>query len=372
MPVGRGLIEQEFPALSSLTYLNTAFAGLPPKSTVEAMYQYMHDRMHVRWSFEKTFEIVDSCRELLTRFLGGDASEYGLVASTSAGLNAIAQAIEYPEGANIVLCDLEFPANFLPWQSVCRQRGLELRVVRSEDGAASAEQFAELIDDRTRVVAVSHVQFGTGYRVDLEVLARTVHEVGGVLVSDIIQSAGWMDMDLDKMGVDFAAAQGSKWLLAPNGTGFVFARREAMREVTPRLYGWWSVEDMLDLKYGEKRPAGDARVFQLGMPALVTYVGLVRSLRLLLDIPAAEREGLAMGLAAHLRDALTDMGVEYYDFGPDGYSPIVSCAVQDAKALKERLRAHSVHCSVRQGRLRVSPYIYNDREDIEKLLDALR
>ncbi|HDD67265.1 MAG TPA: aminotransferase class V-fold PLP-dependent enzyme [Candidatus Thorarchaeota archaeon] len=364
-------ITENFPTLSEMTYLNNASTGIPPSRTVEAMKGYLDGRLRVEGKFEDTLRALELLREELALLLGGRRENYALTTSTSDGLNMAAHGIDYPEGSNIVICDLEFPANYIPWQNASRWYDVELRVVRSENGAATPEQFMDMIDENTRVVAVSLVQFASGYRTDVKQLARAVHDVGGILVVDIIQAAGWADFNLAQLDVDFAAAQAAKWMIGPIGAGFIYVSDRTLEVMKPRFTSWWGVENVMEFGYAERKLLKDARKFHVGSLALVAHVGLLESVRLLLEIPNRTRERTAMAVADYLRKRLSEMDIEYYDFGPKYNSAIVSCVPRDMDTLLNTLAEHNIYCSVRNGRLRVSPHFYNTTEDIDRLVAAL-
>ena len=371
-------IQTNFPSLQNMTYLNNAASGIPPQATIDAMKNYLDGRVkaeslsELKDNFEVTLEGFKKVRNRLAALLGGDSACYGLAPSTSGGLNIFAHGIEYPEGSNIVICDLEFPANYVPWQNAARLYRAELRVVKSENGGIDQQELEESIDENTRVVAVSLVQFGSGYRTDVKKLARLAHDNGAYLVSDIIQAAGWMDIDLPKLDVDFAAAQAAKWLIGPIGAGFIYAKKEVIPQIDTRFLGWWSVQDMKKFEYAQRVPFSDAKKFEVGSPAMIAYVGLRQSLRVLLEIPAKEREQAAVDNANHLRKLLSERSIEYYDFPDENLSPIVSCAPRDVEELNKELNKNHIYCSVRNGRLRVSPHFYNTRTEIETVVEMMR
>jgi len=369
--IDREYIENLFPTLADMTYLNNAGTGVPPRTTVDAMKQHLVNRTTAKGTFADTLRMLKEVRTLLAKLLGGDYSQYGLVPNTSSGINALAHSIEYPKGSNVILCDLEFPANYVPWQNISRLYDVDLRIVKSEQGAAPVDAFREMIDENTRVVAISQIQFGSGYRADLESLAASVHEVGGFLAADIIQAAGYIDTDLAKIGVDFAAGQAAKWLLGPIGAGYVYLKKSLFTTIRPKFLGWWGVKDIMDFSYSMREHIPDARMFQVGSPAVITYVGMVESLKVIHGIPAKTREKTALDNAEYLRKRLEENGVEYYDFGPKHNSAIVSCAPPDAEKLLEKLSENRIHCSVRNGRLRVAPHFYNSQTDIDKLMEHL-
>ncbi len=366
------IIERYFPTLKEMTYLNNAATGILPSTALDAMKEYLEGRIRAKRSLDDTLNKMDSIRAKLSRLLGGSPAEYALAPSTSVGLNTLAHGIEYPEGSNIVICDLEFPANYVPWQNASRLYGVELRIVPSREGAVNVSDFADRIDENTRVVAISMVQFGSGFRADISAIAKTAHEHDAFLVADIIQAAGWHDINLPKIGVDLASAQAAKWLIGPIGAGFIYVSKDIMDRVKPRYLGWWGVEDMRDFSYFERTPAKSAKRYEIGSPALIAYVGFDESLDLLLSIPAKEREAVALGNAEYLRECLREMGLEHYEFEEQNKSPIVSCVPDDVERLEKELRKDGIHCSVRNGRLRISPHFYNTTEEIDRLVEKMR
>ncbi|MFQ5831742.1 MAG: aminotransferase class V-fold PLP-dependent enzyme [Candidatus Thorarchaeota archaeon] len=365
-------IRRNFPTLSAMTYLNNAATGIPPKSSVDAMTRFLDDRINARGDIEDTNRTLDEVRELLAKLQGGQESEYSLQPNTSAGINSFAHSIEYPELSNVVLCDLEFPANYVPWQNVSRLNGVELRIVKSRNGAASLDAFRDLIDENTRVLVVSQVQFGSGFRVDLGELARAVHEVGGYLAADVIQAIGWAETDFKKDKVDFAAGHAAKWLLGPIGAGYLYVDNKVIDQLTPRFLGWWGVEKMEDFTYFDREPLPDAKKFQIGSPSVIGYVGMLESLKTIMEMPAEVREQVAMNNGDYLRKRLSEEGIDHYDFGKKHNSPIVSCEPRNAEELNKKLTKEKIHCSVRNGRLRVSPHFYNTTEEIDRLMEHLR
>ncbi len=370
--ISQDYIQQNFPTLSTMTYLNNAATGIPPKSCINAMTQFLDDRINARGDIEETEKTLDEVRELLAKLQGGHESEYSLQPNTSAGINSFAHSIEYPDLSNIVLCDLEFPANYVPWQNVSRLNGVELRIAESKNGAVALNAFKELIDENTRVLVVSQVQFGSGFRVDLDELARAVHEVGGYLAVDVIQAIGWAETDFKKDQVDFAAGHAAKWLLGPIGAGYLYADDRVIDQLTPRFLGWWGVEKMEDYTYFNREPLRDAKKFQIGSPSVIGYVGMLESLKTIMELPAGEREQAALGNGDYLRKRLSEEDIAHYDFGKKHNSPIVSCEPKNAEELNKKLTKEKIHCSVRNGRLRVSPHFYNTTEEIDRLMEYLR
>jgi len=366
------VISNLWPTLSEMTYLNNASTGIPPKNTFDAMKQYLDNKANAIGTFKDTLANLKETRQLLAQLLGGHYSEYAFVPSTSAGINSFAHSIEYPKGSNIVLCDLEFPANYVPWQNVCNIYDVELRVVKSVDGAMQTDAINEQVDEDTRVLAISQIQFGSGFRSDLKEMADLAHSNGAYLSADIIQAAGCIETDLAKSGVDFATGQSAKWLIGPIGAGYVFVGTSIMDELKPRYLGWWGVEQIMEFGYFERTPLADARKFQVGSPAMISYVGMNESLKTLLKIPGKTREQTAMENADYLRKRLSEIDIPFYDFGSKYNSAIVSCEPPDVEKLHEEMLKDRIHVSVRNGRLRISPHFYNNHKEIDTIVEFMR
>ena len=179
-------------------------------------------------------------------------------------------------------------------------------------------------------------------------------------------------MDLPKYGVDFAAAQAAKWLLGPIGAGFVYVNKKVVDSISPRHLGWWGVEDMHNFEYSERTPLKNAAKFEVGSPSMISYVGFNKTLDILLSIPPSVREKAALDNAKYFLEKLDAMGIPYYDFEEKNRSPIISCAPENVDEVQAKLQKENIHCSVRNGRLRVSPHFYNTHEDIDKLAERLR
>ncbi len=371
MLIDTDFVSNNFPTLAEMTYLNNASTGIPPRAAQTAMHQWVDNCARVVGDFTTIMSLLEDVRRGLQSLLGGEVDNYGLVPNTSEGLNIAAQGLTYPPHSNIVICDLEFPSNYIPWQHASMQYGVELRVVRSHNGAVPIDSFAEMIDENTCVVAVSHVQFGTGYRTDLRELARRVHAVGGILVVDLIQSAGCIDINLPALDVDFASAQAAKWLLGPVGAGFIYVSDKVLDRIQPRFMGWWGVANIEDFSYRQREPLPGAARFQVGSPSIIAYAGFKASLEVLLRLNSVDRERNAMDVADYLRKRLMEQGIEFYDFGHKNNSPIVSCSPDNVEVLNKRLSENKIHCSVRNGRLRVSPHFYNSHEDVDRLMEYI-
>ncbi|MHA1792552.1 MAG: aminotransferase class V-fold PLP-dependent enzyme [Promethearchaeota archaeon] len=365
------LIKNQFPSLENITYLNTSSEGIPPVVCLEEINRYFKTRLDGTSIFQEVIDMFKDVRGLLSKLLGGLPGNYSLITSTTDAINAAAHSIKYPPGSNIVLCDLEFPANYIPWFNLKNFKDVEVRVVKSQNGAVFINQFENLIDHQTVFVAISHVQFSSGYKVDLRKLTNIAHERGALVLADVIQSAGAIDLNLKKIGVDFAAGQATKYLIGPVGAGFLYVSDACLENVMPIYAGWWGVEDGENFGFFERKLLPDARKFQTGTQSIISYFGFKESLRLLLELGNETRQNLAMECANYLRKRLQEENIKYLAFSPDNSSHVVSCEIKSLDNSFKTLIKSKVYTSKRNGRLRISTHFYNKKEDIDKLLDIL-
>ncbi len=265
MFIDDSFLDTHWPCRHVVANLNNAGEGTPPVLAIDAMTAYLKDKVEGNVSLKDIITMLDDVKVKLSQLMGGRPLDYAFMPNTTEAINAAAHAITYPPGSNVVLCDLEFPANYIPWQNLRQFNDVDVRVVHNVNGQVPVDAYAEKVDANTRAVAVSHVQFCNGYKSDIPALARLAHEHDAYLVVDVIQSAGVIDFDVDKMGADFIAGQATKWLLGPIGAGFLYVKPALQQEMSPRYAGWWSVEDVENFSFKDRQLAPADRAVNSSM-----------------------------------------------------------------------------------------------------------
>jgi selenocysteine lyase/cysteine desulfurase len=317
-----------------------------------------------------------AARAAVARLIGADPAEVALTPNTSYGINMAAQTLPLAPGDEILLPDGEFPANVYPWL-LQRARGVAVEIIpRRPNGWPDEDRLLErLSGPRVRALAISWVQFASGYRVDLPRLAAACRERGVWLVLDAIQGVGQLPLDLAATPVDVVACGGQKWLLSPWGSGFLYVRRDRIPELVPRFTGWLAfrgTDDLSRLTDYDPTFHDDARRFELVSLPYQDVAGLTESLRLLSDV-GVER------IAAHLEDlrapllAAADRGLVRVasPTEPPHDSAIWCVQTPDVARAYQRLRAERITCSVREGALRLSPHFYNTVDEVERAVALL-
>src|SRR5262252_187274 len=234
-------LDREFPVRRNLLYFNHAAVSPLPRRVADAMTAHVaqvRDRGAADW--RAWFGMIDRTREKAARLVGASDAEIAFVPNTSWGINLVALGYPWKDGDNCVTDDLEFPSNAYPWRSLT-ERGVACRVAKSRDGRIGLEDLAPLVDDRTRVVAVSWVAFHNGWVFPLAEIGDFCRARGILLVVDGIQGLGALPLDVGTANVDVLSSDAHKWLYGTEGGGILYVAESARDRVPARARGWWNV-----------------------------------------------------------------------------------------------------------------------------------
>lgn len=363
-----------------MPYLNYAAIGLLRRPAITAMHVAIDQALtHGLGEYDPLFAACDVARMAAGRLLECDRDEVALVGNTSSGIQLVADGLEWRAGDEVVLFDRDFPANVQPWRRLAR-RGVVLRWIPMRDGGFELDDVVAAISPATRLIAVSHVNFVTGFRIDLDELCRLAHPVGALVCVDAVQSLGALPLSVARTPIDFLAAGGHKWLCAPPGTGLFYCRRDRMdllRWAPPGWMGYDGAMDVLNKGAGhlnyELPLLPDARRFEGGTPNLLGLVGLASALEELVEVGVGAVASRVVLLTSRLREALAERG--YTVLSPDGAarSGIVSFTHTEkpGEKLYEMLTTAGCHVSYPDGKLRASPHYWTSEAELDEFIDAL-
>ncbi len=369
------LLRAEMEAATSVcTFLNHAAISPLPRRVRDAMVQYLDKRL-VTFGFmdQEEENIPDRLRRAVARLINATPEEIAVVQNTSHGLNIVAQSLPFRPGDNIIFCDMEFPSNVYPWMLLERQKGVEARLIPHDRGGLTVERLEAYADRRTRAVAVSSVEFLTGFRTNLAAIGEWCRAHGAYFIVDGIQSLGAIPMDVRALGIDFLACGGPKWLMGPVGIGFLYCRRELLEEMTPPMAGCVSVVNWEEWRQYDLTFLPDAHRFDLGGPNLVGATGLLAAIELLMEVGIENIHRHTLHLTDVLIADLQRRGYEVVsNLEPAHRSAIVSFAVPgDVRAACARLQEARVAVSLRESCIRVSPHGYNIKEEVLRVGEVL-
>lgn len=368
-------IRKLFPVTERYAYLNHAAVAALPRPVVETMSNYIVERSHSGSEALLDFEErLESLRQLCARFVGAHRDEITFTGSVSHGLNIVAAGLDWRPGDNVICAETEFPANIYPWTNLER-RGVEVRFVPACDNCILVEDVAARMDGRTRLVAISFVEFSTGYRNDLEALVKLCHERGALLSVDGIQGLGALQLDVSQTPVDFLATQSAKWMLGPIGAGFLYVRREVMPQLAPVMTGWRAVVDRDDYYRFDSPLRASGERFEPGSLNSVGLLGMGAALEFLLSVGMGAIEARILELTDGLIRGLQQGGCRITTpLGDRRRRSGIVCfrhPAVDSATLAGRLLEAGVVIAVRGDVIRVSPHFYNTEAELERLLDAL-
>ena len=233
-------VRKDFPALRDMVFLNTAYTGLIPQAVVDAAREWTSRRASRGYAVGEMLAKADAVRQIYGQMFGATEDEIAFLSSTSEGENLVVNSIDFKPGDNVVYDDLVYPSTPVIYQRLADTRGVEIRVVKSRNGAAPLAAFKQLVNNRTRLISVAWINNNSGFRHDIKALSALAHANGAYLYSDAVQFIGTGPVDLHEEGVDFCTAGTYKWLLAGFGVAVFYVRRDRLGMIKPANVGWRS------------------------------------------------------------------------------------------------------------------------------------
>ena len=365
----------EFPVKGNLVHFNHAGVCPLPARTAAAVNALAEDqRDHGPANYAAWVRVAERGRARLAALLGARTDEVCYVKNTTSGLIIAAESIPWRDGDNVLVADVEFPANVYPWLNLAR-RGVQTRFVPARERPPGVDDFAAAADEHTRAIAASWVQFATGQRLDLAALAELAHGLGAYLVVDGIQGLGALEIDVEELGVDFLSADGHKWLLSVEGCGALYVSGRVIEQLEPFWLGWMGVEGADEYLDYEVRPRPGAGRFEEGSLNALGIHALDASVGLILQVGPTEVERRITRLNDRLIEGVRGMGCEITSpLGPGQRSGILCFRHERVPSgrIVAGLRERGIVTADRLQSVRVSPHFYNDGAEVDRTLQALK
>jgi selenocysteine lyase/cysteine desulfurase len=353
--------------------LNSCSQGALSDAVQAAYSDYLRDWDEKGAPWDYWVERTETARGSFANLVNAEPDEIAVTTSLSAGMSALVSGLRFDDGrTTIVVSDFEFPA---VGQIAHAQEARGRRVVHvpeADGGTIPLEHFERAIDEGTALVAVTHVCYRNGARIDVEGVSELAHDRGALMLLDSYQAAGAIPIDVRGLGVDILAAGTVKYLLGSAGLAFLYCRRELVEHIRPTATGWFADEDIFQMDIHDYSPAPTARRFEFGTPPIPSIYGGIAGMELMKDIGIAETEEHVRGLNALLVDGIDELGGRVMTpRDPERRGPLTAVASTNEHALVEALASEGIVTSSRDGNLRISPHCYNSAEDISALLAAL-
>lgn len=362
----------EFPVTESYTYLNHASVSPLPRRTATAMHELVDDQhRHGSTHYREWLATSNALRCSIADLICASPDEIAIVKNTSEGLSIIANGLDWKPGDIAVGVTEEFPANYFPWKRLDR-RGVKLRWVNQHRGRVELDDLDRACRG-ARLLAISFVQYLSGFRIDLDAVGEICHRRNCLLVIDAVQGLGPFAVDVKKSNIHALSASAHKWLLGPEGVGVLFIDRDLIPNVQPVEFGWTNVEGWPTYSREEKLISG-AKRYECGTLNTCGINGLKESIDLILEI--------GVGLISKRVNFLADL--IFNEACNKGYEPMTSrselCgsgivslrkSTMDAATTAEKMEKKGVCVAPRSGWVRASPHFYQNEQDIHRFIDLL-
>ncbi|MEW6145001.1 MAG: aminotransferase class V-fold PLP-dependent enzyme [Thermodesulfobacteriota bacterium] len=354
--------------MKTAIYLDHAGVAPVPARVIKEVEKFLIEASErAILGYDRWMERVEEVRALSARLVGAGKDEIAFIKNTSHGISIVTGGLDWKEGDNVIVFEKEFPSNVYPWLDL-KRKGVEVRLVPLEDDRVRLEAIEGLIDKRTRLVSMSSVQSLNGFMIDLRELGRICRSHGALFFVDAIQSLGVVPMDVRESGIDFLAADGHKWLLAPEGTGIFYCRMELASELMPNLIGWKSVKSDYDFENIDFTLKENALRFEEGSFNVMGIRALGAALDMLFEIGIERIGDRVRDLCDLIMDEAEGRGFRLRTpRGRNERGGIVSFSGDfDPVELKKKLRESYIVVNNRGGALRLAPHFYNTEEEIIK------
>ena len=366
-----------YPPAGKMAYFDAASVGLMHAGAARSIndwQQALAQEGTVAFDEEAEVRILDGLSGAAAKLFNAGPEDIAIASGETPLMASLAWAVSPPEGSRIVTSDVAHPSTIYPWMRVAEATKAQVRWARGKDCYVAPETIEGLIDERTAVVCLSHVEYGTGQLHDLGRFAERAHAHGALFVVDATQSAGQVPIDVQATGADAVVSSTYKWMCGPFGSGVMYLSPR-LQETSPGIVGWRSHDDMWDFQADRLVYPRSAKRFEYGTMAYGTALGAGEAIDYLLDL------GID-AIAAHNRAIAEELRLGLMDLGADILSPadarersaIVAARFtgHDSRALTTALGEQGVVASLRRDFIRFSPHLYNDSEDVQKVVSALR
>jgi selenocysteine lyase/cysteine desulfurase len=367
-------LRKEFPVLQRKTYLNSGSYCALANEVRAAFNAYMEDRLLVGANWDVWVTKNESVRNLTASLLRAAPDEIAVTASVSAGLNALASALQFNGPRNkVVVSDFEFPTNAQIWHAQEPRGAKVVHVPRAADGYIPAEMFEKAIDEQTLLVAITHVCFRNGAKLDIPGIVRLARAKGAMVLLDCYQSVGSLDIDVKALDVDFAAGGMLKYLLGTAGIGFLYAKDSFVRSLVPTNSGWFAQANISAMDISANRPAPNARRFEAGTPPVVNCYAAEAGLKMLLRVGTEAITKRNFALTRRCMQRLEEIGwPSITPVQDERRGATVAVPSRNSAALSAELMKHDIVTSHRDDNVRASFHFYNNDDDVESFIASMK
>lgn len=362
-------LRSRFPILRDKTYLYNCSQGALSDAAEAGMQAFLDSWRSSPAPWNEWVEVYQAMREEFARFINADADEVAVITSASAGINVVANAMDFRERKNVVMGEYEFPTMGQIWLAQ-RARGANVQFLHAENGSLPLDAYDRAVDKRTAIVPLTHVSFLNGFRSDVQGVAKLAHERGALVFLDGYQDCGTRPVDVKKLDVDFYVTGTLKYLLGPPGLAFLYVRRSLIEGMNPTLTSWMAQRDVFAFDTQNLNPAREARRFEGGSPTMPSIYAARPALQLLSDLGMQNVADQITQLSTTFLTGLRHLRIACKT-PASSIGPLVVVRSDQAQELVNKLTVKGVLVSPRLDGVRFSFHVYNNGSDVITALSAL-
>jgi len=365
-------LRDRFPIFQTKTYFNSCSQGALSTDVQQAYAQYLKDWDEKGSPWELWVERSETARQAFAGLINADANEVADCTSVSAGVSALASALDFGGERNkVVVSDFEFPTIAQIWHAQ-EARGARVAHVPAAGNVIPLERFADAIDERTKIVSITHVCFRNGSKLDVPAIVEMAHRKGALVLLDAYQTIGTLPIDVKTLKVDFLAGGVLKYLLASAGLAFLYVRKEFIPDLRPTSIGWFSQANIFAMDIYANTPSPTARRFESGTPPIPSIYAGIAGMKLIQSAGLEKIEAHLREITGAIKEGAMRRGFNLASpVDPAKHGALITLRSHKVDLLVKRLEADGIVTSSRDNNLRLSPHLYNDQRDVDVLMDCL-
>ncbi|MBI1257980.1 MAG: aminotransferase class V-fold PLP-dependent enzyme [Chloroflexi bacterium] len=365
-------IRNHFPIFRDKIYINSCSQGALSDEVRQAYADYLRDWDEKGAPWEYWVERMEAARTAFAGLVNAETNEIAVTTSASAGVSALANAIDFSGERNkVVVSDFEFPTVTQIWHAQ-ESRGANVVHVEAAGNSIPLSRFADAIDEHTAIVSITHVCFRNGAKLDVPAIVELAHSKGALVLLDSYQALGTMPIDVKKLKVDFLVGGVLKYLLASAGLAYLYVRKELINGLNPTTAGWFSQANIFAMDIYHNTPSPTARRFESGTPPVPNTYAAVAGIKLVQSVGVEAIERKIGELTGAIKEGVMQRGFNLASpVDPAKHGAMITVRSHKVDLLEKWLARDGIIVSHRDNNLRISPHFYNDQHDVDCLIDAL-
>lgn len=362
-------VRSRFSVFKNKIYLNSCSQGALCDAVEASQQEHLRSWHDAGSPWDLWVEKYEAARAAFARFIGAEPDEVAITSCASAGINAIASALEFRFRKKVVMGEFEFPTMGQIWLAQ-QPRGMQIQFLDSHKDCLSIDAYAKAIDQETLIVPLTHICFRNGFRSDVPAVTKLAHDHGALVMLDDYQDAGTRPINVKELNLDFYVTGALKYLLCPSGIAFLYVRRGLIESLTPAMTGWFAQQNPFAFDVKHFDPARSARRFESGSPPIPQVYAVTAALDVLRSVGFPRIAAHVGALAQKCLEGAKELNIQTKT--PAGSKgPLVVLRMKDAEAMVKKFAEQGIVVSSRMDGLRVSFHVYNTFEDVQAVLSVL-